>query len=124
MKMFLFFSHELTDDQIKDANSMGIDEFVRLPEKLQKKWSHVPAQLDNLDEYIEDFYKFLDAEAQPGDYVLVQGDFGMCCKTVDYCRQKSLLPVYATSERVSKEIRKGDRIIKTSEFRHIKFRRY
>jgi len=36
MKLFLLFSHKLTDEQIKDAkDNLGIDEFIYLLKDLQ-----------------------------------------------------------------------------------------
>jgi len=124
MKMLLLFSHKLTQEQIRDAERMGIKSFISLPEDLQKKWSNVPAEIENLDEYIKAFYDFVEAEAIAGDYVLIQGDFGMCCKMAGFCKQKGLVPVYATTKRVAKEIKKGDKVVKISEFKHIRYRKY
>ncbi|GAB6044548.1 CRISPR-associated protein Csx20 [Caminibacter profundus] len=124
MKLFLFFSHNLTQEQIKDAESLGINEFVSLPHKLQYLWSNVPPELEDLEEYVIPFYEFLNINAKKGDYVLVQGDFGLSCRLVNYSKQKGLIPIYATSKRVTKEIKKEDKVIKISEFKHIKFRRY
>jgi len=60
MKMFLLFSHKLTDEQIKDAKSnLGVDEFVYLPDDLQNKFSNVPPEIDDIKEYTKDFIKFL-----------------------------------------------------------------
>jgi len=124
MKMFLLFSHKLTDEQKNDAYSLGISEFVKLPENLQQKWSNVPADMENLDGYIDEFYEFLEKNAKKGDYALIQGDFGMCCKMADFCKKIGVVPVYATTKRVAKEIKKGDKVVKISEFKHVKFRRY
>jgi hypothetical protein len=124
MKMFLFFSHKLTPHQIEDAQKMGIDEFVELPKNLQKLWSNVPPELENLDEYIKPFYEFLEKNAKKNDYVLIQGDFGLSCKLASFCKEKGFIPVYSTTKRKAIEVKKNGKIIKTSEFKHIKFRRY
>jgi hypothetical protein len=123
MKMYLFFSHKLTDAQIEDAKKLGVDEFVYLPDDLQEKFSNVPPELENIKEYARDFEKFLE-NAKKGDYVLIQGDFGLTCHMVQYAKKKKLVPVYATTKRVSKDLKKDGKIIKMSEFKHIKFRKY
>ena len=48
-KMFLLFSHKLTEIQREDAiKSLNIETFVSLPEKLQNYWSNVdPINYDN-----------------------------------------------------------------------------
>ena len=123
MKMYLLFSHKLTDAQIEDAKKLGVDEFVYLPEDLQKKFSNVPPELENIKEYARDFEEFLK-DANVNDYILIQGDFGLTCHMVQYAKKKKLVPVYATTKRVSKDLRKDGKIIKVSEFKHIKFRKY
>ena len=124
MNLFLFFSHKLTPAQIKDAKKSGIIKFIYLPENLQKLWSSVPPELENLDKYIKPFYDFLDKNAKKGDFVLIQGDFGLSCKLAFYAKEKGLIPVYSTTKRKAAEIKKGGKIIKTSEFIHIRFRKY
>jgi hypothetical protein len=124
MKMFLFFSHKLTSEQIEDAKNLGINEFIELPQNLQYLWSNVPPELEKLDEYIEPFKEFLEKNAKKGDFVLIQGDFGISCKLVTFSKEKGLIPVYSTTKREAKEIEKDGKIIKTSQFKHIQFRRY
>jgi hypothetical protein len=123
MNMYLFFSHNLTDEQIKDAKSMGIVEFISLPDELQYLWSNIPPELDSLDGYDEPFYEFLK-DAKKGDFVLIQGDFGLVYRLVDFSKKNGLIPVYATTKRIAKEIVKNAKVIKISEFKHVKFRKY
>ena len=124
MRMYLFFSHTLTDDQINDAiKNLNIEEFIYLNDKLQKKWSSVPPELESIKEYAKDFEKFLE-NAKKGDYVLIQGDFGLTCYLVNFSKNRGLIPVYATTKRISKDMKKDGKIIKVSEFKHIKFRKY
>ena len=123
-KMYLLFSHTLTDNQINDAiKNLNIEEFIYLSDELQKKWSNVPPELENIKEYARDFEEFLK-DANVNDYILIQGDFGLTCHMVQYAKKKKLVPVYATTKRVSKDLRKDGKIIKVSEFKHIKFRKY
>jgi len=124
MKLFLFFSHTLTQEQINDAKNLGIDEFISLPKDLQYLWSNVPPELEDIEEYAKPFYEFLNINARKGDYVLVQGDFGLSCRLVNYSKQKGLIPVYATTKRKVIETEKDGKIVKISEFKHVQFRRY
>ena len=123
MKMYLLFSHELTDAQIEDAKKLGVEEFVYLPDDLQRKFSNVPPELESIKEYAKDFEKFLE-NAKSGDYVLIQGDFGLTCHLVNFSKSKGLIPVYATTKRISKDIKKDGKVVKISEFKHIRFRKY
>ena len=123
-KMFLLFSHRLTDEQEMDAReNFGIEEFVYLPEKLQKVWSNIPPEIEDIKPLLEDIKQFLRDNANKGDIVLIQGDFGAVVEMVEFVRFW-LIPVYATTKRISKEIEKDGKIVKVSEFKHVRFRKY
>ena len=125
MTMFLLFSHKLTDEQIKDAKeNLGVSEFVYLPKDLQKKFSNVPPELEDIKEYSKIFIGFLKNSAKSEDYVLIQGDFGVVFNVVEFCKESNLKAVYSTTKRVSKEKEIDGKIVKISEFKHIRFRRY
>jgi len=125
MKMFLFFSHKLTDEQIKDAKeNLGISEFVYLPEDLQYKFSNVPPEIEDIKEYSRDFKEFLKNNAKKDDYVLIQGDFGVVFQIVEFCKENSLKAVYSTTKRIAKEKKVEGKIVKISEFKHVRFRKY
>lgn len=120
--MHLFFSHELSEEQINDAKtSLKVAEFKALPKDLQTKFSNVPPSLDNLDDYVRDFYEYIDKNAKKGDYMLISGDFGLCFKLVNYAKAKSLKSVYATTKR---EVLKDENGIKQSIFKHVRFREF
>ncbi len=124
--LFLLFSHSLTEDQQQDATtSLGVTRIVPLPEDLQQRWSQVPPELPDVADHALPIWNWLAAEASAGDYVLIQGDFGMTYSTVNYTLNRSLIPVYATTIRQSKEIsNKEGQVTKTLVFRHVRFRRY
>jgi len=121
MKMFLFFSHKLTSQQITDAKSMGVSEFVYLPKDLQQLFSSIPPELESLDEYVEPFFSFLKEYATKEDLVLVQGDFGVVCKLVEFCKNRGLKAVYATTKREVVVEKDGTKV---SKFKHIRYRSY
>ena len=123
--MFLLFSHTLTKPQIDDAkNSLGVVSFISLPTELQKLWSDVPPELESLEEYLKPIREFIATESKADDMVLIQGDFGVVYKMVDFCKSLKLKTLYATTKREAKEILQNDKIIKTSKFRHIRYREY
>ena len=125
MKLFLLFSHKLTDEQIKDAKeNLGVNKFVYLPEDLQYKFSNVPPEIENIKDYSKDFKEFLANNAKKQDFVLIQGDFGIVFQMVEFCKENNLKAIYSTTKRVVKEQVINGKIIKTSEFRHIRFRNY
>ncbi len=125
MKMFLLFSHKLTPEQVKDAKeNLGVDEFIYLPKNLQEKFSNVPPEIDDIKEYSKIFINFLEKNALSEDYVLIQGDFGVVFWVVKYCKKNNIKAVYATTKRVVKEEVIDGKVVKISEFKHVRFRRY
>ena len=124
-KMFLLFSHTITEAQEQDATGVfGVEEFVRLPAELQKLWSNVPADLDNVVDYLQPVRDFLIDNMEEDDVVLVQGDFGATCAMASFVKSLGGVAVYATTKRdvIEKEI--DGKIVKTSVFEHVRFRIY
>ena len=121
--MILLFSHTLSDEQKNDAKqNFEVEEFVSLPNELQKLWSNFDADLEKLD--LEPFKKFLQSVAKSGDVVLVQGDFGASFKMVRFALGLGLVPVYATTKRKAFEVVENGQTVKKSIFKHRRFRRY
>lgn len=124
-KMFLLFSHKLNSLQKEDAEkTYDIKEFIYLPDCLQKIWTTIDPTLDDLEKVLEPIKLFLKKNSNSEDFVLIQGDFGACYSLVTYCDILNLIPVYATTRRVSVDKTEGEKTIKTSIFQHVKYRRY
>ena len=124
-KMFLLFSHKLTQTQKDDAiKTLGIDEFVYLPENLQILFSNIPSDLNNLYEYLLPIKDLLKENSRFGDVVLIQGDFGAVYHMVNISKNLGLKSVYATTNRVIEEILVDEKTVKKSIFEHVMFREY
>ncbi|MGI6226559.1 MAG: CRISPR-associated protein Csx20 [Peptococcales bacterium] len=124
-KMLLLFSHTLTDTQIEDAQkNFGIDKFIYLPKDLQYQWSNISPELENISSIFTLFKDWIENEANAGDIVLVQGDFGLTYNIVEYCKLKGIFPVYSTTSRDVVENKKDDLTILQRSFKHVRFRRY
>lgn len=123
-KMFLIFNHELTAEQLEDAKiKLNISEFVSLPNILQKVWANFPPEKEEID--TREIENWLIKNSVKNDVVLVQGDFGAVFKIVNFAIYKKMLPVYATTKRLTLEkILFNGVIEKTSVFRHVRFRKY
>jgi hypothetical protein len=126
--LHLFFSHKLTDEQIADAREhWGVSAFVPLPDDLQKMFSNVPPDFDaaGLRAYSEPLYAYIREYVHTGDCVLVQGDFGLTFLLVNFLIQHGAIPLYATTERASLDVKNPDGSITTQRiFRHKIFRKY
>lgn len=124
-RMFLLFSHNLSEIQLNDAKSnWEISEVVSLPNKLQDIWSNIPADIEKLREYLLPIRNFLAENSQYGDVVLIQGDFGAVYQMVNFSKDLGLIPVYATTSREIEEFEENGKTIKKSIFEHIRFREY
>lgn len=124
-KMFLLFSHSLTQSQINDAKSnLGIERFVHLPEDLQLLWSDIPSDLESLKEYLSLFRNFLVENSDFEDVVLIQGDFGAVYQMINFSKDLGLKAVYATTKRVIEEEIIENQTVKKSIFEHIRFREF
>jgi len=124
-RLFLIFSHHLTEAQKEDAkSSLGVEEFIYLPDDLQRLWSSIPPDIEDLDSYLSPIFDYLKENAQNGDYALVQGDFGATCKMVDFVKSLNLIAVYSTTKRNAIERKVDGKVIKTAIFEHVRFRRF
>jgi len=126
-KMFLLFSHDLTQQQIKDAkNNLDITQFVALPKELQNNWSNsnIPSDIESLKEYLMPFKNFLESNSINKDVVLIQGDFGAVYQMVNFAKNLGLETVYATTKRVIEEVVVDNKTVKKSIFEHRRFREY
>ncbi len=124
-QMFLLFSHKLTTQQEKDAKeSLGVEKFVALPDDLQNLWSNIPPELKELDEYLIPLKEFIKANANEGDYVLIQGDFGGCFEMVNFVKTLGLIAVHSTTKRDTVERVADGKVEKFSKFEHVIFRSY
>jgi hypothetical protein len=124
--LFLIFNHTFTHPQEQDAeHSLGVDKIIPLPLELQSLWSNIPPELEGLRAFLEPIKIWLSKSSAPGDYVLIQGDFGACFLMVRYCLEQNLIPIYSTTARRATETVAPDGSIRlTHEFMHIRFRRY
>ena len=124
--LFLIFNHTFTDAQREDAKaSLGIDRVIDMPDDHKAIWRSIPPELEKIYGYLEPVQSWLKQNAKPGDYALIQGDFGACHIMVHFAFNLDLIPVYSTTGREAMESILKDGTVKiTHHFRHIIFRRY
>ncbi len=124
-KMFLLFSHKLTEIQREDAiNTLNIKEFISLPENLQNYWSNVDP-IDYDEEKFDKIMNYIEKESNKEDYALIQGEWGFVYNAVNFCKKIGVIPVYSTTVREVREIHKEDGSVeKISIFKHIVYKKY
>lgn len=127
-KLLILFSHELTDSQKQDIRyNLKIKEslIIQLSPDLKEKFSNVPAELKSICDFSQEFIEWIGSNGNPGDYVLIQGDYGVTFYLVDFCLKNHYIPLYATTERVQQEVQNPDgRVIIKRFFEHKHFRRF
>ena len=125
-QMFLIFSHTVTEEQRQDAErAFQQPTLVPLPEDLQRLWSAVPPEPEEIGDWLRPLWDWLRRNAEPGDIALIQGDFGAVYAMVNAATGLGLIPVYATTARQSIETPQPDGSVRTLRiFRHVRFRRY
>lgn len=124
--LFLLFNHQITPDQELDARtSLKVKNIITMPRQIQDIWSQVPPDLDRISHVLSPVKSWLSFESSPGDYVLIQGDFGACYIMVNAAFDMGLIPVYATTKRaVSEELQPDGSLKVTRRFKHERFRKY
>lgn len=127
-RLLVIFNHNLTATQIEDAwSSLGISEILEPAAELRNLWADIPPQLDNLAVCREftAVRDWLKAKGRPGDYALIQGDFGATYLMVRFALEQGIVPIYSTTRRQAVEHHNpGGDIDITHSFRHVGFRRY
>lgn len=124
--LFLLFNHRITAAQDTAAREqLGVTEVISLPPELQQLWGQVPPERPTLIDYLEPVRGWLAGAVRPGDYVLIQGDFGATYLMVGFAVGRGLIPIYATTSRQAVEEHLADGSVKmVHRFRHQMFRRY
>jgi hypothetical protein len=124
-KLFLLFSHTLTPAQELDAKeSLNIENFVTLPNDLQQLWSNIPPYLKDISGYLEPLKEYIQNNAEDGDVLLVQGDFGGCYEMINFIKSLGLTAVHSTTTRDVVEKTVNGKVEKFSRFEHVIFRLY
>ena len=124
--LLTLFNHKLTDKQKNDAySSLGIENIIDMPDDLKALWRQVPSNLTQIEKHIAPVRNWLASNSHPGDYVLIQGDFGACYIMVKFAFQNSLVPVYSTTAREAVEVHEKDGSVKViHKFNHVIYRQY
>ena len=125
-RLFLFFNHEITPRQLARARlELGVAEVAQPPAELSRRWANVPPDEERLLPWMRPVFAWLAEQAAPGDFVLVQGEFGACYLLVRHALDRGLVPVYSTTERHAREQCLPDgRVQLEHTFDHVRFRRY
>jgi hypothetical protein len=121
-KLFVLMNHDILQSQIDEAkNILGVDEIITLSDDA---WSNIDPNKEKIASDMLSYKQRLHQEANSGDFLLVQGDFGATYNMVCFAYEHKLIPIYATTLRRSTEKLVDNKIITTREFVHARFRQY
>lgn len=120
--MFILLSHQMTPVQYEDAKeSLHVKNFAELSKEI---WSQIPCDCIDISEYLATIKHNILKSSKVGDILLVQGDFGATVAMVQFAHKHDLIPVYATTKRIAKDIVDGDKVVTVRTFEHVRFRQY
>ena len=124
--MLLLFNHTLTDLQKRDARcALDVDQIKSPPAHIMALWRQIPAHLPEIKGFLKPVRAWVEHFSTPGDYVLIQGDFGATCLMAAFAFQTKCIPVYSTTERIYNEHMQPDGSIELRhKFKHCIYRRY
>lgn len=120
--MFVLINHNLTEEQKDQAlKTFGIEDIVNITDDA---WSSINPSDENILCALSAYKKELMLEANAGDVLLVQGDFGATYNMINFAKNIGLKTIYATTKRVVQELIMDGKSVTKREFKHEKFREY
>ena len=124
--LYLLFNHRMTDSQAEQARQeLGVRNIHVPPTGISRLWSDIPPEPENLREILVPVFSWIDTTLRPGDFLLVQGDFGACHLVLEHVTGSGIIPVYSTTRREAQEQHLGDGTVHLLHtFRHVRFRIY
>ena len=125
MKMAVLMNHQLSSTQKAEAQgALGVQSFVAMPPEVAALWCNADPAKDLHELGAENVICWLTEQTEEGDYVIVQGDYGLTFAVVDWCLKTGRVPVHATTERKAVEKNIQGNIVVERVFNHVKFRVY
>lgn len=124
--LLLLFNHRITQAQSNDArSSLGVERIVEPPPEISRIWAEVPPEVDDLTPHLAPVFSWLRSVASPGDYILIQGEFGATWLAVHQAFRLALKPIYSTTRRQALEEHLPDGSVQIRHtFAHVRFRAY
>ena len=121
-KMFVLISHGLTQEQKSQALKVfGVENIINIADDA---WPNISPSDENILYVLNRYKKELMLEAEAGDILLVQGDFGATYNMINFAKNIGIKTIYATTKRMAQELVIDGKTITRREFKHEKFREY
>lgn len=121
-KMFVLINHDLTQEQKSQALKVfGVEDIINIADDA---WSNISPSDENILYVLNRYKKELMLEAEAGDILLVQGDFGATYNMINFAKNIGIKTIYATTKRIVQELAIDGKLVTRREFKHEKFREY
>lgn len=121
----VMLSHNLLDEQICELRKdFKVNNIIYLENELKVAWANINPREEIDKNLIARFEKEIKNKTQIGDFVIIQGEWGITFKMVNICLSLGRIPIYATTERTVSEKNIDGKVEIKKEFRHVMFRRY
>jgi uncharacterized protein MJ1673 len=121
-KMFVLINHNLTQEQKSQALKVfGVEDIINIADDT---WSNISPSDENILYVLNRYKKELMLEAEAGDILLVQGDFGATYNMINFAKNIGIKTIYATTKRIVQELIIDGKLVTRREFKHEKFREY
>ena len=115
-------NHALTPEQEEDAReNLKIIKFINIADV---KWSDIDPFEKSVLNIVNIYKNRLVQQANAGDVLLVQGDFGATYNMIKFAKNMGLTVVYATTKRIVNEYIENGKVVTKREFKHARFREY
>lgn len=126
-KLFVAFSHTLTESQIADAKkSLSVDSIVTLAEvspDLQAEFSQVPARATKLEIISLAASVVSEAQLAGATHIYVAGEQSVVIHASIIAHERGLKVIQSTTERKTVErIQEDGSVVKTAVFSHVQWR--
>lgn len=123
-KCYWLLNHKITDEQKKElADKYSVSKIALPSESIASYWASVPA-VETLDD--SDYGAIISwlSDMTENDIAVIQGEFTITYRVVNYLLDKGFSVYASVSERRSIEIKVGEVVTKQSIFTHACFRQY
>lgn len=125
MRAAILLNHELTEEQQSELRTRyGAAEIALPTQTVQRSWGEVEPDGDPPLGQYRGALVWLKSTTNPGDIVVVQGEFGAVVFVVTWCLEHGRRPLYATTRREVVEERHEGTTVSRRVFRHVRFREY
>ena len=124
VRCYWLLNHQLLEVQRKDLEkNYGVKEFVGPSSNVSDLWENVPTTEIIPDSYFDEIESWF-GDISSSDVAVVQGEPTASFRIVSYLLNKGVTVLAGVTERKSIEKEQDGKVIKTSVFEHVCFRRY